>query len=139
MNFELDKPHQLMRQMYRDFAETEIAPIAKDMDEAEAYDMELLKKLMRYGIFGIAYPKQYGGEGADILGYVLAMEEMSRIDGSTGITIEVHSSLCCQAIYHYGTEEQKQTFLRPLVDGSKIGCFGLTEPATPPQLEPVSG
>ncbi len=95
MNFELDKPHQLMRQMYRDFAETEIAPIAKDMDEAEAYDMELLKKLMRYGIFGIAYPKQYGGEGADILGYVLAMEEMSRIDGSTGMSASA-------LLYHSG-------------------------------------
>ena len=128
MNFKLDKPHQLMQQLFRSFAETEIKPIAKDMDEAEAYDMDLIAKMQKSGFFGIPYSKEYGGQGADELAYALCMEEVSKIDGSTGITISVHTSLCCTCINKYGTEEQKQEFLRPLVDGSKIGCFGLTEP-----------
>ncbi|MDD5922192.1 MAG: acyl-CoA dehydrogenase family protein [Eubacteriales bacterium] len=128
MDFTLDKPHQLMETLFRNFAETEIAPIAKDMDEAEQYDMELLQKMQRYGFFGIPYSKEYGGQGADELAYTQCMEEVSKVDGSTGITISVHTSLCCSCINSYGTEEQKQKFLRPLVDGSKIGCFGLTEP-----------
>lgn len=79
-------------------------------------------------MLGIPYSKQYGGAGADNLTYTLCMEEVSKIDASTGITISVHTSLCCGCIDQFGTEEQKQEFLRPLVDGSKIGCFGLTEP-----------
>jgi butyryl-CoA dehydrogenase len=98
------------------------------MDESEVYDMELLQKMQRYGFFGIPYAKEYGGAGGDVLTYTLCMEEVSKQDGSTGITISVHTSLCCSCINEFGTEEQKQKFLRPLVDGSKIGCFGLTEP-----------
>ncbi len=128
MNFKLDKPHQLMQQLFRNFAETEIKPLAKDMDENEAYDMDLLQKMQKAGFFGIPYSREYGGQGADELAYAICMEEVSKVDASTGITISVHTSLCCTCINENGTEEQKQTFLRPLVDGSKIGCFGLTEP-----------
>ncbi|HIT73085.1 acyl-CoA dehydrogenase [Tyzzerella sp. An114] len=128
MDFKLTKTQLLCQELFRKFAETEIKPIAKDMDEAEEYSMELVAKLQKAGIFGIPYSREYGGQGADNLTYTLAMEEMSKIDASTGITISVHTSLCCACINEFGTEEQKQKFLRPLVDGSKIGCFGLTEP-----------
>ena len=127
MNFKLDKPHQLQQELFRRFAETEIKPLAKEMDEKEAYDLELLAKLQRYGFLGIPYSKKYGGAGSDTLAYTLCMEEVSKVDASTGITISVHTSLCCSCINNFGTEEQKQKYLRPLVDGSKTGCFGLTE------------
>ena len=128
MDFKLTKTQLLQQELFRKFAETEIKPIAKDMDEAEDFDRELLQKLQKIGAFGIPYSKEYGGQGADVLTYTLAMEEMSKIDASTGITLSVHTSLCCPCINENGTEEQKQKYLRPLVDGSKIGCFGLTEP-----------
>jgi len=128
MDFKLTKEQELAQELFRSFAETEIKPLAHDMDECEVYDMELLQKMQRYGFFGIPYAKEYGGAGGDVLTYTLCMEEVSKQDGSTGITISVHTSLCCSCINEFGTEEQKQKFLRPLVDGSKIGCFGLTEP-----------
>ena len=128
MDFQLSKMHLLQQELYRKFAETEIAPLAHDMDETEVYSPELLAKMQKYGFFGIPYGKEYGGVGADTLAYTLCMEEVSKVDASTGITISVHTSLCCSCINEFGTEEQKQKFLRPLVDGSKIGCYGLTEP-----------
>ena len=128
MDFKLDRSHQLQQQLFRDFAEKEIKPLAKEMDEHEAYDMELLRKMQQCGFFGIPYPREYGGAGSDTLGYTLCMEEMSKVDASTGITISVHTSLCCSCLNNFGTEEQNQTFLRPLLNGSKIGCYGLTEP-----------
>ncbi len=128
MEFDLSKKHQLLKELYKKVAETEVKPLAHDMDEAEKYDMNLLKKLQKLGFLGIPYSSKYGGAGGDTLAYVLCMEEMSKVDASTGITISVHTSLCCSCINDYGTEEQKQKWLRPLVDGSKIGCFSLTEP-----------
>lgn len=127
MDFKLDKSHLLQQELFRRFAETEIKPLAKEMDEKEEYVLELLAKMQKYGFFGIPYSKEYGGAGSDTLGYTLCMEEVSKIDASTGITISVHTSLCCSCINNYGTEEQKQKYLRPLIDGSRIGCFGLTE------------
>ena len=124
----MTKTQMLQQELFRKFAETEIKPIAKDMDEAEEYSAELLQKLQKIGAFGIPYSREYGGQGADVLTYTLCMEEMSKVDASTGITLSVHTSLCCPCINEFGTEEQKQKYLRPLVDGSKIGCFGLTEP-----------
>ena len=128
MDFKLTKTQMLQQELFRKFAETEVKPIAKDMDEAEDYDRELLQKLQKIGAFGIPYSREYGGQGADVLTYTLCMEEMSKVDASTGIALSVHTSLCCPCINEFGTEEQKQKYLRPLVDGSKIGCFGLTEP-----------
>ena len=128
MDFQLSKMHLLQQELYRKFAETEIKPLAKGMDEEEVYSPELLEKMQKYGFFGIPYSKEYGGVGADTLAYTLCMEEVSKVDASTGITISVHTSLCCSCINEFGTEEQKQKYLRPLVDGSKIGCYGLTEP-----------
>ena len=127
VEFKLTKEQLLAKELFRSFAENEIKPISRDMDEAEKFDMDLLDKMKKYGLMGIPYSKEYGGEGADVLTYALAMEEVSKVDASAGITISVHTSLCC-CINDYASEEQKQKFLRPLVDGSKIGCFGLTEP-----------
>lgn len=128
MDFNLSKMHLLQQTLFRRFAETEIKPLAREMDETETYSPELLKKMSALGFFGIPYAKAYGGAGGDILGYTLCMEEVSKIDASSGITISVHTSLCCACINDFGTEEQKQKYLRPLVDGSKIGCYSLTEP-----------
>ena len=128
MDFKLSKTHLLQQELFRKFAETEIKPIAEEMDETEVFNMDLVAKLQKYGLMGIPYSKAYGGVGGDYLGYALCMEEISKIDASTGITISVHTSLACSCIDGFGTEEQKQKFLRPLVDGSKVGCFGLTEP-----------
>ena len=125
--FKLTKTQELQKELFRKFAEEEIKPIAKEMDESEEYSMDLIQKMQKCHFFGIPYSREYGGAGADVLTYTLAMEELSKVDASTGITLSVHTSLCCSCINDFGTEEQKQTLLRPLVDGSKIGCFGLTE------------
>ena len=128
MDFKLSKTHLLQQEMYRRFAENEVKPLAEEMDETEVYNLELLAKMHKYGLMGIPYSKEYGGVGGDYLSYALCMEEVSKVDGSTGITISVHTSLCCSCIDSFGTEEQKQKYLRPLIDGSKTGCYGLTEP-----------
>ena len=128
MDFKLSETHLLQQEMFRKFAETEVKPLAEEMDETEEFSMDLLKKMHSQGLMGIPYSSDYGGVGGDYLGYALCMEEISKADASTGITISVHTSLCCSCIDGFGTEEQKQKFLRPLVDGSKTGCFGLTEP-----------
>ena len=128
VGFELTKTQQLCRELFHNFAENEIRPIARDMDEKEEYPRELLDKLQKAHMFGIPYPQELGGAGADVLTYTLAMEELSKVDASTGITLSVHTSLCCPCIYENGTDEQKERFLRPLISGEKIGAFSLTEP-----------
>ena len=128
MDFQLSKAQQLQRDLFRRFAEKEIRPIAREMDETETYSMDLLEKMQKLGFLGIPYSTKYGGGGADTLTYTLCMEEVSKVDASTGITISVHTSLCCGCINDFGTEEQKEKFLRPLVSGQKVGCFSLTEP-----------
>lgn len=128
MDFTLSKEHLLQQELFKRFAENEIKPLAEEMDETEEYSMELLKKLHKTGMMGIPFSAKYGGSGSDYLAYALCMEEVSKHDGSTGITISVHTSLACFCIDAFGTEEQKEKFLRPLVDGSKTGCYGLTEP-----------
>jgi len=128
MDFKLSKTHLLQQEMFRRFAENEIKPLAEEMDETEVYSLELLAKMHKYGLMGIPFSKEYGGVGGDYLAYALCMEEVSKMDASSGITISVHTSLACSCIDSFGTEEQKQKYLRPLVDGSKTGCYGLTEP-----------
>lgn len=128
MDFNLTDTHKLLQDFYQRFAEKEIKPLARKMDEEEKFDLELLKKMQSVGLFGIPYSKNYGGAGGDTMAYVLCMEEISKIDASSGITISVHTSLCCSCINDFGTEQQKEKYLRPLVDGRKIGCFSLTEP-----------
>jgi len=127
MDFTLSSAQKLQQDLFRRFAEEEVKPLARDMDEAEEMNMELIAKMQKYGFMGIPFPKEYGGAGASNLSYALCMEEISKQDASTGITISVHTSLCCNSILEFGSEEQKQKFLKPLAESTKIGCFGLTE------------
>jgi butyryl-CoA dehydrogenase len=115
--------------MFRQFAETELAPIATEIDEEERFPLETVEKMKKLGMLGVPYPKKYGGQGCDELTYSLMMEEISRVCASTGIIASVHTSLCCGALYQSGTEEQKEKYLRPLLDGRYLGAFGLTEPS----------
>jgi alkylation response protein AidB-like acyl-CoA dehydrogenase len=128
MIFELTDEHKLMRQMVREFAETEIAPGVAERDEEERFDRELMyDKLGELGLTGIVFPEEYGGAGADYISYAIAVEELSRVCASTGVTLSAHLSLGANPLFLFGTEEQKRKYLVPLADGSKLGAFGLTE------------
>jgi butyryl-CoA dehydrogenase len=128
MNFQLTEEQSLIREMVRSFAETEVAPSAQERDEEERFDRELMfDKLGELGLAGIVFPEQYGGAGADYISYAIAVEELSRVCASTGVTLSAHLSLCANPIYMFGTEEQKQKYLLPLAEGSMLGAFGLTE------------
>jgi butyryl-CoA dehydrogenase len=128
MNFDLSKEHLMLQEMYRKFTETEVKPLAEEVDEEERFPVETVKKLARYGFMGIPFPKQYGGAGADNLAYAMAVEELSKACGTTGVIVSAHTSLCATPIYEWGTEDQKQKYLVPLAKGEKLGAFGLTEP-----------
>jgi len=127
MDFKLSNEHKLLRTMYREFAEVEVKPLAEEVDETEEFPVETVKKLARYGFMGIPIPKKYGGAGADNLAYVMAVEELSKVCGTTGVIVSAHTSLCAVPILEHGTEEQKQKYLIPLAKGEKLGAFGLTE------------
>lgn len=129
MDFVLSKEHQMAQTMFRDFAEKEIKPIAHEIDEAERFPLENVRKMGEVGMLGIPYDKKYGGQGAGYLTYALAMEAVSAADGSHGIIMSVHTSLCCGVLNAFGTEEQKMKYLVPLAKGEKLGAFGLTEPS----------
>ncbi len=128
MEFGFKKEHYLLRQMLQDFTEKEVAPLAAEIDELERFPIETVEKMKNVGILGIPFPKEYGGEGGDYLGYILAVEEISKACATTGVVLSGHTSLCCQPIYEFGTEEQKQKYLVPLAKGEKLGAFALTEP-----------
>lgn len=130
MNFELTEEQNLVRDMVREFAEAEVAPTAKIRDEEERFDRALMyDRLGELGLTGIVFPEEYGGAGADYISYAIAVEELSRVCASTGVTLSAHLSLCANPIYLFGNEEQKQQFLTPLAQGEKMGGFGLTEPS----------
>jgi butyryl-CoA dehydrogenase len=130
MNFELTEEQNLIRDMVREFAEAEVAPTAKIRDEEERFDRVLMfDKLSELGLTGIVFPEEYGGAGADYISYAIAVEELSRVCASTGVTLSAHLSLGANPIYLFGSEAQKQQFLVPLAKGEKMGAFGLTEPA----------
>ena len=129
MNFTLSKEHQLAQNLFRDFADKEVAPLAHEIDETERFPVETVEKMKKLGFLGIPYKKEYGGQGCDDLTYVLMMEQLARVCGTTAIIASVHTSLCCGALNNAGTEEQKQKYLRPLCDGTWLGAFGLTEPS----------
>lgn len=130
MNFELNEEQALIRDMVREFAEKEIAPSAKQRDEEERFDRDLMfGRLAELGLTGIVFPEEYGGAGADYISYAIAVEELSRVCGSTGVTLSAHLSLCANPIFLFGSEEQKQKYLTPLATGEKMGAFGLTEPS----------
>ncbi|QDS37297.1 acyl-CoA dehydrogenase [Brevibacillus brevis] len=127
MNFQLTEEHEMMRKMIRDFAENQVAPTAAERDEEECFDRSIFEQMAELGLTGIPWAEQYGGAGADYLSYVIAVEELSRVDASIGVTLSAHVSLASWPIYKFGTEEQKQKFLRPLAEGKKMGAYCLTE------------
>ncbi|MCI9330786.1 MAG: acyl-CoA dehydrogenase [Oscillibacter sp.] len=126
--FNLSNEHQMLRKMYREFAENEVKPLAAEIDEEERFPRETVEKLGRYGFMGIPFEKKYGGAGGDGLAYAMAIEEIAKFCGTTSVVVIAHTSLCCNPIYQFGTEEQKMKYLPDLLSGRKIGAFGLTEP-----------
>ncbi len=128
MFFKASEEHEALRAKIREFAETEVKPQAFLMDKENGFPQEAVNKLGEMGLMGIPYPKEYGGAGLDIISYAIAVEELSRVDGGTGVILSAHVSLGSWPIFAYGTEEQKQKYLAPLAKGEKIGAFGLTEP-----------
>ena len=128
MDFTLSKQHEMVRKLFKDFAENEVKPMAQEVDETEQFPLENVQKMGKLGFLGIPVPKEYGGQGADILSYIMCVEELSKVCATTGVVVSAHTSLCADPILTYGTEEQKQKYLVPLAKGEKIGAFGLTEP-----------
>jgi alkylation response protein AidB-like acyl-CoA dehydrogenase len=128
MDFDLTEDQLQIKQSIREFAEGEIAPHVRAWDEKQHFPTELLPKLAEQGCMGVIFPEEYGGAGMGYVEYVTIIEELSRVDGSVGISVAAHNSLCSNHIYMFGTEEQRQKFLVPLARGEKLGAWGLTEP-----------
>ncbi len=128
MDFELTEEQRMFRRMVRDFSEKEIAPRAEEIDETDRFPDDLFRRMGELGILGLPFPEEYGGSGGEYTSMVIALEEIARVSGSMAITLDAHTSLCCEPIYLFGTEEQKRKYLVPLARGEKIGAFGLTEP-----------
>ncbi|MBR5930428.1 MAG: acyl-CoA dehydrogenase [Lachnospiraceae bacterium] len=128
MDFTLNKEHEMARQLFRDFAQNEVKPLAQETDETETFPRETVDKLAKYGMLGIPVPREYGGQGCDILTYVLCVEELAKVCGTTSVIVSAHTSLCIDPILTYGTEEQKQKYVPKLATGEWLGAFGLTEP-----------
>lgn len=128
MDFSLDKKHEMARSLFKEFAETEVKPLAQETDETEKFPRDTVAKMQKFGFMGIPIPKEYGGQGCDPLTYIMCVEELSKVCGTTGVIVSAHTSLCCDPIMTYGSEEQKQKFLKPLASGEKLGAFALTEP-----------
>jgi butyryl-CoA dehydrogenase len=130
MNFKLTEEHEMIRKMVRDFAINEVGPTAAERDEEERFDREIFDKMGELGLTGIPWPEKYGGIGSDFLAYAIAVEELSRVDASVGVTLSAHTSLAGWPVYKFGTEEQKQKYLRPMAEGKSIGAYCLTEPGS---------
>jgi alkylation response protein AidB-like acyl-CoA dehydrogenase len=130
MNFKLSEEHEMIRKMVRDFAENEVAPTAAQRDEEERFDREIFAKMAELGLMGIPWPEEYGGIGSDFLAYCITVEELARVCASTAVTLSAHTSLAGWPVYKFGTEEQKQQYLKPMALGEKIGAYGLTEPGS---------
>ena len=128
MDFSLDKKHEMARTLFKEFAEKEVKPLAQEVDETEKFPRGTVEKMQKNGFMGIPVPKEYGGQGCDPLTYIMCVEELSKVCGTTGVIVSAHTSLCCDPIMTYGTEEQKQKYLTPLAKGEKLGAFALTEP-----------
>ncbi|MGB7921803.1 MAG: acyl-CoA dehydrogenase [Pyrinomonadaceae bacterium] len=129
MDFELSEEQQQVRMSVREFAEAEIAPHVMEWDESQHFPIELVPKLAELGLMGVIFPEEYGGAGMGYVEYATIIEELSRVDGSVGISVAAHNSLCSNHIFMYGTEEQKQKYLVPLAQGRHLGAWGLTEPS----------
>ena len=128
MDFVLSKEHEMARTLFRDFAQTEVKPLAQEVDETEQFPWETVHKMLKLGFMGIPMPKEFGGQGCDTLTYAMCVEELSKVCGTTGVIVSAHTSLCAEPIRKWGTKEQKEKYLVPLASGQKVGAFGLTEP-----------
>ena len=128
MDFTLSKQHEMARQLFKDFAENEVKPLAQETDEKHQFPRVTVDKMAKYGFLGIPVPKEMGGQGCDALTYVMCVEELSKVCATTGVIVSAHTSLCVDPIMTYGTPEQKEKYLVPLAKGEKLGAFGLTEP-----------
>ncbi len=128
MDFKLTDEHLLIKQMVRDFAEKEIAPRAEEIDATDLFPADIFKRMGDLGILGLPFAEKYGGSGGDYLGQVIALEEIARVSGTVAIILDAQTSLCCEPLYLFGSEEQKLKYLPALLSGGKIGAFGLTEP-----------
>ena len=128
MNFQLTKEQEFVRKMVREFAVTEVEPLAADIDKEHRFPVETVEKMAKYGLLGVPFPTEYGGAGADHISYAITVEELSRVCASTGVICSAHTSLCCWPIFNWGNEEQKKKYLPDLLSGKKLGAFGLTEP-----------
>jgi butyryl-CoA dehydrogenase len=128
MNFDLTKEQQMVRAMVRAFAEKELKPIAQELDATGEFPWPIIRKMGELNLMGMTVPREWGGSGADAISYSLAIEELARVCGSTSVIMAVHNSVCCHPIHIFGTEAQKEKFLRPLATGQKLGGFALTEP-----------
>jgi alkylation response protein AidB-like acyl-CoA dehydrogenase len=128
MEFELNEEQQQIKWSVREFAEAEIAPHVMEWDESQHFPIELWPKIAELGLTGVIFPEEYGGAGMGYVEYATIIEELSRVDGSVGISVAAHNSLCSNHIYMYGSEEQKQKYLVPLAQGKHLGAWGLTEP-----------
>ncbi|HIU44602.1 MAG TPA: acyl-CoA dehydrogenase [Candidatus Ventrousia excrementavium] len=129
MDLALSKEQVMARELFRQFAEAEVKPLAQEIDETERFPRETVEKLQRYGFMGIPYPREVGGQGCDTLTYILCVEELSRVCGTTGVIVSSHTSLGCGPIMQYGTQAQIEKYLVPLCRGEKLGAFALTEPS----------
>lgn len=127
MQFQLSDEHEMIQKMVRDFAKNEVEPTAAERDETESYDPAIFRQMAELGLTGIPWPEENGGIGSDYLAYVIAVEELSRVCASTGVTLSAHTSLASWPIYTFGTDEQKEMYLKPLAEGQKIGAYALTE------------
>jgi alkylation response protein AidB-like acyl-CoA dehydrogenase len=130
MYFKLSDEHEMLRKTVRDFARKEVEPTAAERDEQERFDQSIFKKMAELGLTGIPWAEEYGGIGSDYLSYVIAVEELSRVCASTGVTLSAHTSLAGWPLHKFGTEEQKKKYLMPMALGDKIGAYGLTEPGS---------
>lgn len=128
MNFDLTEEQQMVRNSVREFAANEIAPVAREYDEAEKFPREQLAGLAELGLMGMIIPEEYGGAGFDSVSYAVALEEISKADASVAVIVSVTNSVCCYPILSFGTEEQKRKYLVPLARGEKLGAFCLSEP-----------
>ncbi|GEN54792.1 MULTISPECIES: acyl-CoA dehydrogenase [Halobacillus] len=128
MNFTLTEEQEMLRKMVRDFAKNEVEPTAAERDEEERFDREIFNKMAELGLTGIPWPEEYGGIGSDFVSYVIAVEELSRVCASTGVTLSAHISLASWPIYKFGTEEQKKKYLTQLASGEALGAYALSEP-----------
>ena len=128
MNFQLTKEQEFVRKMVREFAVTEVEPLAADIDKEHRFPVETVEKMAKYGLLGVPFPTEYCGAGADHISYAITVEELSRVCASTGVICSAHTSLCCWPIFNWGNEEQKKKYLPDLLSGKKLGAFGLTEP-----------